>query len=663
MHDEEKANAELFDELTALREKVTMLEGRYRKCRQNEKKLLEEKELTDAALNAQLDTFFVLDISTGKALNWNRAFRDISGYSDAQIREMKAPDSYYSAEDLHKAEQIIQTVRSQGQAVVELSLLTRDGRRIPMEYTVASINDWAGRPQYLIAIGRDVSLRKQFEKALGESEKRFRALFDAMIEGVALHELLHDELGNAIDYRILNVNPAYLAHTGIRREDAVGRKASELYGTGTPPYFDVYCDVVRSGTPVRFESYFEPMQKHFSISVFSPTKGQFATVFQDISERKRSEEALRENEARFGSIIENTEAGYFFIDRYGIIQDVNSSWVKLYKYSSIDEVLGQHFTMVQNVDDVEKAKEFVEGIMHGDSRCLGGEFSRKCKDGSIGYHSFSARPVYHKGEVIGIEGFIIDVTEHRKAEEELQKYREHLEVMVAQRTSELEAANAELKSFAYVVSHDLKAPLRGIGHLAQWLVDDYGDTLDEKGKEMSDLLVGRVTRMDKLIDGILHYSRIGRIVGKDERIDLNTLLLDVIDALAPPMHIRISINGELPTIMGDKLRIFQIFQNLLSNAITFLDKPRGEIFVYCISGDDGLLTFCVADNGPGIEKRFHERIFQVFQTLQPRDQFESTGIGLSLVKKIVELYGGTIWLESEPGQGTEFFFTLPKALL
>jgi two-component system sensor histidine kinase/response regulator len=255
------------------------------------------------------------------------------------------------------------------------------------------------------------------------------------------------------------------------------------------------------------------------------------------------------------------------------------------------------------------------------------------------------------------------IQEHQHA---LETLNASLEQKVAERTQEIEAknrllqaANRELQHFAYVVSHDLRAPLRGISQLASWLMADYQDAFDEKGKEMVDLLIGRVKRLDSLIDGILEYSRIGRVVGAEKPLNLNQLVHEVIDLLAPPAHIQITVANELPVVIGEGVRLKQLFQNLLDNAIKFMDKPQGIITVGC--QDKGpYWKFHVADNGPGIAEQYHQKIFELFQTLTPRDQRESTGIGLALVKRIVEVYGGHIWVKSTPGQGSEFCFTLPK---
>ncbi|MBN1877146.1 MAG: PAS domain S-box protein, partial [Anaerolineae bacterium] len=155
--------------------------------------------------------------------------------------------------------------------------------------------------------------------------------------------------------------------------------------------------------------------------VYKLPSGEIVAIYEDMTRRKQAEEARRESEQRFRSIIENTMAGYFLLDKEGIIRDVNPAWVKLYHYDSAEEVIGQHFTVVQKLDDVEQARELVDGIMRGDARYLIGEFSRKCKDGAIGYHTFSARPVSHSGEIVGIEGFIIDTTERIQAEKSFQE--------------------------------------------------------------------------------------------------------------------------------------------------------------------------------------------------------------------------------------------------
>ncbi len=224
---------------------------------------------------------------------------------------------------------------------------------------------------------------------------------------------------------------------------------------------------------------------------------------------------------------------------------------------------------------------------------------------------------------------------------------------------EIESANDELKNFAYVVSHDLKAPLRAISSLADWLSTDYADKFDDQGKEQMRLLISRVRRMDGLIDGILLYSRIGRMKETMVAVDLSRLVPEVIDSLAPPANITVTITNPLPTVMTEPTRIQQVFQNLLSNAIKYMDKPEGKICIGC-SAEGNQWKFSVSDNGPGIKEQHFEKIFQLFQTLAPRDRVESTGVGLALVKKIVEMYGGQVWLDSTIGEGSTFFFTLPR---
>lgn len=226
---------------------------------------------------------------------------------------------------------------------------------------------------------------------------------------------------------------------------------------------------------------------------------------------------------------------------------------------------------------------------------------------------------------------------------------------------ELERSNNELKDFAYIVSHDLKAPLRAITSLAEWLAADYGDKLDDSGREQLELLKNRTRRMHNLIESILTYSRIGRSREEKEEVDLNTLVSEVIALIDPPEDMVIEVVGELPTILFERTRMEQIFQNLLGNAALYMDKPEGRITISC-TGDDGDSNwkFSVADNGPGIDEKYYKKIFQIFQTLRPRDEVESTGVGLTIVRKIVRMHGGEIAVESKLGEGSIFHFTIPK---
>jgi light-regulated signal transduction histidine kinase (bacteriophytochrome) len=282
-----------------------------------------------------------------------------------------------------------------------------------------------------------------------------------------------------------------------------------------------------------------------------------------------------------------------------------------------------------------------------------------------------------KGTTTSIAKLNEEITMRKETQEALKKTQNELEERVEQRTAELaqankdlesavwelRRANKELKEFAYVAAHDLKTPLRGIGTLVDWISKDYVDKFDEQGKEQVKLLVGKTKQMSALIDDILQYSRLGHSKPERQQLDLNEVLPEVITAINPPDNIEITIENELPVLMFEKTQIIQVFQNLLSNAVKYMDKPNGHIKIGCVA-QGGFLKFSVADNGPGIDKKYHKKIFKLFQTLSSQqDRDDSTGIGLSIVNKIVELNAGVVWLESELGKGSTFFFTLPKSVI
>lgn len=220
----------------------------------------------------------------------------------------------------------------------------------------------------------------------------------------------------------------------------------------------------------------------------------------------------------------------------------------------------------------------------------------------------------------------------------------------------LEVRNQELSDYAHMVSHDLKSPLRSIDTLTAWLKEDYGNKFDFEGKKQLDHIRHSVEKMDTLINGILEYSTIAKNQLEIYNVDLNRLIDEIINSIDVPKHISITIN-DLPIIRGDKYRLRQLFQNLIDNAILYNDKENGRIEIGCESKDD-FWEFYVRDNGIGIEEVYFDKIFKTFEKL--KSNTKSTGIGLSIVKKIVDLYAGTIWLTSKINEGTTFNFTLKK---
>lgn len=367
----------------------------------------------------------------------------------------------------------------------------------------------------------------------------------------------------------------------------------------------------------------------------------YVRIRRETGERLASEERLQ-------AVVETAGDGIITIDARGAIESFNAASERLFGYRA-EEVIGTHISQLiaERDDGLFDAGFPAPSEMNGPSLVEAHETTARRKDGSEVPIALSIGRMRLGGEV-HLTGIIHDLSRRRQAET-----RQH------ELIAELRAANEELENFAYVVSHDLKAPLRGISSLADWLLADHAAALDDQGLEYLVLMKNRVVRMDALIDGILEYSRIGHGAAVHEPVDLSTLLARVLQLIAPPPDVQIRVDSTLPVVPGEPTRLQQVLQNLIVNALVHRDKPQCMIRIYCTDlGDRWRIS--IEDNGPGIEARHQDRIFQLFQVLTPRDRKEGSGVGLALVRKIIELHGGQVWVESLPGSGATFHFTLPK---
>jgi signal transduction histidine kinase len=263
----------------------------------------------------------------------------------------------------------------------------------------------------------------------------------------------------------------------------------------------------------------------------------------------------------------------------------------------------------------------------------------------------------------GIADGNFDIEINDRSNDELTNLSKSLTIMahrLKENIIELESKNKELDQFAYVVSHDLKAPLRGIENITMWIQEDLEDELSPKMIEYIQLLVGRIKRMENLIQGILDLSKVGRTKQRVENVDVKELVNEVIEMLSPPPQLKVSVQPQMPVFKTERILLQQVFSNLISNSIKYHDKKNGRIEVGCKDYGDHYL-FNVKDDGSGIAPRYHEKIFQVFQTLKERDAFESTGVGLAIVKKILSEKKSSINVFSEEGKGANFVFTWPKS--
>jgi PAS domain S-box-containing protein len=386
---------------------------------------------------------------------------------------------------------------------------------------------------------------------------------------------------------------------------------------------------------------------------------------RDITERKKQEEKLLLYQQKLELHARNTPLGVIEFSRDGIITDWNISAESIFGYKR-QEAIGKQWYILAPDESVKDLEGVWDTIISGEggTRSLN---NNATKDGRIiSCEWFNTPLINDDGVTIGIASLVLDVTESIQTHRELEEHRNHLEELVEERTRKLDEAvinlkrsNQELENFAYVASHDLQEPLRMVSSYTQLLEKRYKDQLDEDAHDFINYAVDGASRMQVLINDLLDYSRVTTRGKPMVRIGLNDVLGKALATLKYKIQDTgaIIMNDDMPMVYGDEGQLVRVFQNLLDNGIKFMVSETPKIMVSSEIKDD-MVQIAIKDNGIGIEEKYKDRIFTIFQRLNNKKDYPGTGIGLAICKRIIERHGGEIWFESKNGDGTTFYFTL-----
>ncbi|MGA1980471.1 MAG: PAS domain S-box protein [Sedimentisphaerales bacterium] len=498
----------------------------------------------------------------------------------------------------------------------------------------------------------------QAEETIRESSELYHALFEQANDAIFLmeNEYFVDcnkrtlEMFGVTREQIINQPPTRFSPEfqadGRRSAEKAMEKIHAAYA-GKPQFFE-WTHTRLDGTPFDAE---------VSLGLIKiGGRPLLQAIVRDITERKKTEDALRKNEEFTRRVLESSSDCIKVLDLQGHLLSMSGGGQKLLEIDDIAPYLNSSFIDFWKGKEREGCLEAIAKAKQGDTGIFYGFFATA--KGTPKWWEVIITPIKDAdGSINRLLAVSRDITERKKAGESIENLNKDLKSTVTQLTQ----SNRQLREFAHLAAHDLKTPLVGIGTLAQWLVDDYREKFDDEGHQQVDLLVERVGRINKMINAILQYSTITRDEHKEHPIDLNTLVGAILVEIRPPPNIKVTINKNLPVVTCEEMHLQQVFYHLLTNAVNFMDKPEGRIAIdYTDKGD--LWEFSVSDNGPGIAPQHFERIFRLFQMLNGPNHSEGSGTGLTFARKIVELYNGQIWLTSELGQGSTFFFTLPKVL-
>ena len=639
------------------------------------------------------DATIVADAATGRIVLWNPAATEIFGYSSSDALGMSVENLVPThLKERHRAG--ISRYRDTGHGpyidsntVLDLPAVRKTGEEIRVELTLSPIEptpDSEAKGRFVLAILRDVTERKraeeevsrlneqleervaqrtaQLEAALAElrnSEERFRATLEQAAVGMA-------HVG--ADGRWLRVNNKLCEITGYPREELLGRTFQDI----THPD-DLQKDLDHLHRLLAGEiSTYSTEKRYFrkdrsvvwinlTVSAIGDASGHlkyFITIVEDITERKKAEEALSRSEKRYRAVVEQSAEGLYLVDGdTKRILETNPALQNMLGYTA-DELRGMELHEIV-AHDRKSVEANIERTLKEGWRFIRERRYRR-KDGSVVDVEIAASTINYGGKQV-ICAAIRDITERKRAEEEIRLLNEQLEQRVRQRTAQLEEANRELESFSYSVSHDLRAPIRHIGGFAQMLRQRAEPSLDETSLRYLNTIVRATDRAGTLIDDLLSFSRMTRTEMRPSVVDMNRFLREVLSDLSFETNGR-DIDwriGELSEVRGDPSMLRLVLQNLLSNALKYT-RPRDQAVIEVGSTEgEGEVVFCVRDNGVGFDEAYADKLFGVFQRLHASEEFEGTGIGLATVARIVHRHGGRVWAKGRVGEGATFYFSLP----
>jgi PAS domain S-box-containing protein len=385
---------------------------------------------------------------------------------------------------------------------------------------------------------------------------------------------------------------------------------------------------------------------------------------EEIAERRQAEEALRESEKRYRIVADNTHDWEFWLSPKGQFLYSSPSCRQLTRYT-VDEFVNEPGLLYRIIHPEDRERFMLHHQQVVEKKTPGEvEFRILLEDKNVRYIHHVCQPVFdEQGHYLGKRGSNRDITDRKRAEDELARHQDHLEELVQERTAQLEASNKELHAFTYTVSHDLRAPLRHIDGFLALLQKKVGSALDEQGRHYMGAICGAAQKMGLLVDDLLSFSRIGRHALSFQPVELEPLVWEVVGKLehdAVGREIDWSIGG-LPTIRGDAPMLRIVLANLIANALKFT-RPRktARIEIGSKPASNAETVIFVSDNGVGFDMAYADKLFGVFQRLHGADEFEGTGIGLANVHRIIDRHGGRTWAEGKVDQGAVFYFSLPQ---
>ena len=528
----------------------------------------------------------------------------------------------------------------------------KDGSLTYVEYTISEMPDT--KPRELVAVARDITERKRIEEAVAKSEAKYRSLVETTSAGVAIIDLkgefilVNEALCNMVGYsqkELIGWNFANFLYPDDK-DKLLGQFTEAFIGKDEHPVVE-FRTIHKDGHIVWLYSSPTPLVHE------NETIG-FSAIIHDITERKRTEEALRLSEERFRSVLDNSLDMIYSLNlRTGRYEYVSPASEKVLGYNP-EEFIGHSLELARSTihpDDMQRLDEnFVELLAAKGETAERIQYRVKHKEGGYRWVSDSRSLVCDNGHTpVAVVGSMRDITERKQEEEKLNRIM-----------AELARSNTELEQFAYIASHDLQEPLRMVASYTQLLARRYKGKLDADADEFIGYAVDGATRMQQLINALLDYSRVGTRAKPLEPTDCEAVFSNAIANLGAAIKETEAVvtHDHLPTVTADATQMVQVFQNLLGNSIKFHSEKRPEIHVGAHRNGSEWI-FSVRDNGIGIDPKYFERIFIIFQRLHGRNDYPGTGIGLALCKKIVERHKGRIWVESESGKGATFYFTIP----